>query len=225
MSAEDRIVAIEGALFAELVKVLDGALRGKRRALARLAAREGVEPGNALEELGAFPSSSCAALEEGAGLRPALCTAGTGCPVSEECPLVDESGAESLGSSDLAVLVASLLRCGLRPMPPCPLEGLGAFRQPIEELLARSPRIAEDAPPRTRTSLTLLDVAERRGGLVGAGSAFLAPGEVESVAAFVPPGASRGEPRLVAVESWLRRAAISEVALVEGLAAPRPLKR
>jgi hypothetical protein len=225
MSPEDRIVAIEGALFAELVKVLDGALRGKRRALARLAAREGVEPGNALEELGAFPSSSCAALEEGAGLRPALCTAGVTCPVADECPLVDESGAESLGSSDLASLVASLLRCGLRPMPPCPLEELGAFRAPIEELLARSPRVAADGPPRARTSLTLLDLAGRRGGLVGAAKVFLAPGEVESVAAFVPPGSSRGEPRLVAVESWLRRAAIAEVALVEGLSAPRARER
>jgi hypothetical protein len=207
---------VDGALWQELLAVLDGALHdGRRRALVRLAEREQISAEEAGLELAAFPARSCAALERGVGLTPARCVADQGCPVREECPFVQGQGPAAIGRSALAHLVGALAHRWRKPLPAAPFATLAELPALVRQLLERSGRIRTDSPPRARTALAVADLALRRGGPVGASGAFLTAAELEQVAAFLPPGSGRGDPRLAPVESWIRRAVSAEVALVD----------
>jgi len=208
--------AVDGALWQELMTVLDDALSGeRRRALVRLAEREETAGDEAARELAAFPARSCEALAPGVGLAPERCTAGRGCPVADECPLVRDGGAGAIRRSALAQLVAALVERWRRPLVAAPFPSLAELPALVEQLLARSGRIGPDSAPRSRTATTVLDVAIHRGGPLGATGPFLLALELEQVAAFVPPGAGRGDGRLGPVEAWLRRAVAGEVALLD----------
>jgi hypothetical protein len=214
--AHSRLVPVDGRLLDELLTVLDEAFaEGNRRALGRLAAREGLAADDAVEEVGAFPRGACSALEPGFGLRPSLCTAGRGCPVEEECPFVRGEGPARIPQAATAQLFRELTGRWRRSLPPAPVAGLGALVRPLSRLLERSGRVDADSPPRARTSLALIEMAVRRGGPLGAVTALLTAGELEQVAAFVPPGAGRGDPPLHEVEMWLRQATLAEAGLVE----------
>lgn len=215
MSAASGIVAVDGALLSELLSIATQALRGKRRLLGRLAAREGIDSHDALEELGAFPDSACTALDDSAGLRPALCTAGRGCAVADECSLATSGDSRLIALSATASLVRRLALSWSRPFESSPVRSLSDLAYPVAQLLERSGCAGQDTPPRARTSLALIDMAARRGGPLGALDAFLTQQEVEQVAAFIPPGSGRGDDALLRIEGWLRRAATLEVALVE----------
>lgn len=221
MTDTRRLAAVDGALWGELLTVLDAALQdGRRRPLLRLADREETPAEEAARELAPFPGSSCAALEYGVGLAPAHCIAGRGCPVEDECPLVHGEGAPGIGRSALGQLVATLAGRWRRPLAPAPATALADLAPFLEQLLARSGRTGPDSPPRSRTSVAVLDLALRRGGPLGATGPFLTSAELEQVAAFLPPGSGRGDPRLAPVEAWIRRAVCAEVALVDLAAGP-----
>ncbi len=209
-----RLVAVEGALFGELVEVLGRALvEGRRRPLARLAAREGVGAEEALAELSAFPAGACPAADPAVGLAVARCTAGRGCPVQGECSLV--AGDRHPADSRTASLVRDLLGRWAAGRPASPVDTVAGLLPPVRGLLERSGRAGPGAPPRARTSLALLEMAISRGGIAGATGPFLLAGEAEQMAAHVPPGAGRGDPSLAPVEAWLRRVVSGEDALVE----------
>ncbi len=216
MSGEARgLIALEGRLLDELFEVLRDAIGGRRRVLARLAAREGLDAGRALEELGAFPAAHCSARDDEALLRPADCTAGGDCGVDSECPLVHEGGAQSIARSATASLLRSFVVHWARDLPPAPVARLADLEQPIAAMLAASPRVGDEAPPRARTSLMVLALAARRGGPFGAFRAYLRQGEFERLAAHLPPGSGREVPELRPVEAWVRRLTLLECALVE----------
>ncbi len=208
--------AVDGAAWQELLTVLDDALHGgRRRALLRLAEREETAAEEAARELAAFPGRSCAALERGVGLAPGRCLAGRGCPVEIECPFVRGSDARAIARSALSSLVAALVVRWRRPLPSAPVASLDEFPPLIERLLLQSARIEPGSPRRVRTSLAVVDVAIRRGGPLGATGPFLTSGELEQVAAFVPPGSGRADQQLAPAEAWIRRAVCAEVALVD----------
>ena len=209
------LLALEGRLLDELLEVLGDAADGRRRILARLAAREGLDAGSALEELGALPVAQCSARDDEAVLRPADCTAGGGCIVDSECPLVHEGGAQAIARSATASLLRAFVRHWARERPPAPVEHLADLERPIAAMLAASARVGEEAPPRARTSLMVLALAARRGGPFGAFRAYLRQGEFERLAAHLPPGSGRGMPELRSVEAWIRRLTLLECALVE----------
>ena len=209
-----RLVAVDGALLAELTLVLGRALtEGKRRPLGRLAAREGVSADEALAELAAFPAGACAAADPAVGLAAGRCTAGAGCPVEDECALV--AGGRGPSGSRTAALVRGMVEAWILGLPPAPVAGLAELLDPVRALLERSGRVGPDAPPRARTSVALLEMAVSRGGLAAATGPFLLAAEAEQVAAHVPPGSGRGDPALAPIEAWLRHVASREAALVE----------
>lgn len=209
-------VALDRALWQEFVAVLDeAAAGGARRALARLAAREGLAADEAQRELAAFPAHDCVARERGAGVRAAACTFGSGCPVAEECPLVRGGSSASIAASALGQLVLAFAERCTRPLAPAPIARLAELPPLLDELLQRSGRLGADAPPRARTSLTVLDLALRRGGPFGATGPYLSGAELEQLAAFLPPGSGRDDARLGPIEAFVRRAACAEVALVD----------
>jgi hypothetical protein len=208
--------AVDRRLWEELLAALDEALHEqRRRPLARIAEREEQEADEALREVAAFPSRSCAALERGAGLRAESCLAGAGCVVEDECPLIHGRGSAGIRGSALGLLVAALVARWRRPLPPAPAHSLADLRPLVEMLLARSGRVTAESPPRARTALLVLDVAVRRGGPLGATGPFLTGQELEQVAAFVPPGSGAGDARLGPVEAWIRKAVAAEAALVD----------
>lgn len=209
-------VALDRVLWHEFLAVLDEAVaEGARRSLVRLAAREGLAADEAQRELAAFPTHDCVALERGAGVRVAACTFDTGCPVAEECPLVRGGSSASIATSALGQLVRAFAEHVARPLAAAPFARLAELPPLLEQLLERSGRLGPDAPPRARTSLAVLDVALRRGGPFGATGPYLSGAELEQLAAFVPPGSGRDDPRLGPVEAFVRRAACAEVALVD----------
>jgi len=215
VTGADGLVAVEGRLLDELLDVLREAVGGKRRILARLASREGLDAARSLEELGAFPAAQCAARHDEAIVDPSGCTAGGGCPVEAECPLIRGGGSDAIRASATAGLLASFVERWARPLPPPPVRRLADLEQPIARLLEASPRLAGGAPPRARVSLTVLAVAVRREGPFGAFRAFLRQGELERLAAHLPPGSGRAVPELRPVEAWIRRLTLLECALVE----------
>jgi hypothetical protein len=206
---------VDGPALTEILEVLDAAAGGKRRILARVAARAEIDASSALQELGALPTSSCSAIEAGVGLTPSRCTAGSGCAVEAECPLVRGGEPGRMRASALAELVRRLVARARKPMAEAPVADLAGLAEGVDALLAASERVGPDAPPRARTSMLLLQVATRRGGPFAAVNGFLTAAELEQVAAFVPPGSAREAPSLAPVEAWLRRAATDEVGLVE----------
>lgn len=212
---EKIVRAVDGQLWQELLAALDAAVcDGSRRPLGRLAEREGLPVHDALQELEAFPARSCAALERGAALRPVACTANRGCPVARECPLV-RGGAAGIAASAVASFVGTCAERWTKALPPAPFRDLEELLPAVERLLERSGRTGPDTPPRARTARSVVAVAIRRGGPVGATGPFLSLAELEQVAAFTPPGSGRGDPALGPVETFLRRAVCAEVALVD----------
>lgn len=215
MSTPSRIHVVEGTKLDELLDVAAQALRGKPRGLGRLASREGIDARDALEELGAFPTSACSALDPSVVLRPSNCTASQGCSVADECSLLAGATPAAIAYSSTARLIRALLGRWSRPASTAPVDGLSSMLAEVSRLLERSPRVGAAAPPRARTSLALLDMGVRRGGPLDAFAGFLTQAEVEQVAAFVPPGSGRDDQKLLVVEGWLRQAATLEAALVE----------
>ncbi len=214
------VVGVDRQLWGELLAVLAEALReNSRRPLARLADREGVTPDEALRDLAALPVRSCSAVDPSPNgtLRVASCTAGRGCPVEDECPLVRgaAAGRASIVTSGPAQLVGVLVRRWIRPLPDAPFATLAEFGPLVDRLLERSGRAGHDAAPRARTAHAVIDVSLHRGGPFGATGPYLTAAELEQVAAFVPPGSGRGDALLHPAEAWLRRAVSAEVALVD----------
>lgn len=212
------MIAVDRQLWQELLVVLDEALEGSRRPLARMAEREGVAPDEALRDLAALPARACAAVEKGSILRAAACRAGAGCPVEDECPLVRGGGRDAIQRSGPAHLVRVLVQRWTRPLPPAPFAGMPEFARMVDRLVQHSGRVGPNSPPRARTANAVLDLALRRGGPFAATGPFLTGPELEQVAAFVPPGSARGDALLVPPEAWLRRAVSAEVAVID----PRP---
>ncbi len=215
MKRPSGLFAIDGGHVDELLAALDAALgSGARRDLVRLAERNELQADDALRELDAFPSRECSALSSGLGLSMSRCTAGSGCPVADECPLVHGGTPDRIGQSALAALVMSLLERWRKSYPAAPVQDLSAMREVVSLMLDRRGINAASAPPRARTSLAILDLAIGRGGPVGAVSAVVTAAEVEQIAAFLPPSSGRGESTLTAAEAWLRLDAAAEAALV-----------
>lgn len=211
----DGLFAIDGGHADELLAALDAALaRGSRRDLVRLAERNEVDAADALRELDAFPVRACSALSSGLGLAVSRCSAGSGCSVADECPLVRGGTPERIGQSALASLVVALLTRWRKAYPAAPVNNLVAMRAAVDSMLSRSGVIAASSPPRARTSLAILDLAIGRGGPIGAVSAVVTAAEVEQIAAFLPPSSGRGDSALLAAEAWLRLDAAAEAALV-----------
>ena len=209
-------VAVAGAAWQALLDALDAAVGdGRRQAIVRLAEQEETDAGEALRELAAFPGRRCAAREPRLGIGPARCTAGTGCPVAEACPLARGGDPAAIARSHTARFVAALARRRALPAPERVEFGFDALAEALASLLERSGRCGPGAPPRARTALAVVDLARRRGGPFGATGPFLAAAELEQVAAHVPPGSGRGDRDLALVEAWLRRATALDAALVE----------
>ena len=209
-------VAVAGASWQALLEALDAAvIEGRRQAIARLAEQEELDAGEALRELAAFPAPRCAAREPRIGVAPARCTAGTGCPVAEECPFARRGDPGAIPRSHTARFIAALARRRVVPASEATALSFDALGEALAALLDRSGRCGPDAPPRARTALAVADLARRRGGPFGATGPFLAAAELEQVAAHVPPGSGRGDRDLAPVEAWLRRATAHDAALVE----------
>jgi hypothetical protein len=209
-------VAVVGASWQALLDALDAAVGdGRRRAIARLADQEEIDAGEALRELAAFPARRCEARAPRLGVAPARCSAGTGCPVAEECPLARGGKPEAIARSHTARFVVALARRRALPAPEAFAFSFDRLGEALAALLDRSGRCGPQAPPRTRTALAVADLARRRGGPFGATGPFLTVAELEQVAAHVPPGSGRGDRELAPVEAWLRRATARDAALVE----------
>jgi hypothetical protein len=214
MARRSRVVTIEGPVWdGLLVALADAVTRGDQRELAeRLGGLETEE--TPLQDLSALPVRSCSAVDEEAVLSVSRCTAGRGCPVQDECPLVrDEPG--DMGRSDLSRALARAVDAAGQPVPATVAAELARLREGVEQLLRASGRVGPDSPPRARTSIAVLDMAVRRGGVAAATGPFLRAGELEQVAAFVPPGSGRADTALAELEAWLRRTVCDENALVE----------
>jgi hypothetical protein len=208
------LVAVEGQAWDGLLSVLaDAVQRGDTRGLGQRLA--GLDAGEeALQDLAALPVRACSAIGGEGLLRAGNCSAGRGCPVQEECPLVrgdpSEMGRSALGRA-LGAAVDALRRPGEDP----PVADLEELRGWVEQLLRASGRVAPDSPPRARTSVTVLDMSLGRGGVAGVTGSYLRSGELEQVAAFVPPGSGQQEEGLAEIEAWLRRSVCLESALLE----------
>lgn len=122
------------------------------------------------------------------------------------------AGAAAAGPA-VTALVRALAERWLRPLPAAPFVDLAGLAAPLEDLLERAGRPGD--PGRARTAPDVLRAALARGGPLGATGAYLTGPELEQVAAFVPPGSGRGDPRLAPVEAWIRRAVSHEAAVVE----------
>jgi hypothetical protein len=209
-------VPVAGAAWQALLDALDAALGdGRRQAVARLAEHEELDAGEALRELAAFPARRCGAREPRLGVDPARCTARAGCPVGDECPLARGGDPRAIARSHTARFVAALARRRTLAAPEGVALPFDALAGALAALLERSGRCGPGAPPRARTALAVAELARRRGGPFGATGPFLAPAELEQVAAHVPPGSGRGDRELERVEAWLRRATAHDAALVE----------
>lgn len=224
--ADSSVRMVEGAPWKELVDLLGAALaEGKRRGLLRFAAQQGLEEDEVRRELAAFPGGACAAVDPLFGISVGRCLAGSGCPVLDECPLVTSDPAQ-MRRSAIGSLVCRAVECWVpEEFPECPLLTLGAFRAPLERMLARCGLDIREGPPRARASLALVDLAVGRGGPPGVEGGFLSAEEAEQLAAFLPPGSGRGDPALAPVEAWLRRVATEEGAIVQLGPLPRREQR
>jgi hypothetical protein len=223
MARRSRVVVIEGPVWDGLIAALsDAVTRGDQRELAdRL---DGLETeGTPLQELSALPVRSCSAVDEETVLSVDRCTAGRGCPVQDECPLVRDEP-DDMGRSDLSRALGRAVDAAGRPVPAAVADELARLRGGVERLLRASGRVGADSPPRARTSIAVLDMALRRGGVAAATGPFLRAGELEQVAAFVPPGSGRADAALADLEAWLRRTVCDESALVE-ITGDRPRRR
>jgi hypothetical protein len=214
MPGASGLVIVDGQAWDSLLSTLaDAVSKGETRGLReRLAGLEAAE--EALQDLAALPVRACSAVDGEGLLRPGSCTAGHGCPVEPECPLVRSDPAE-MGSSALGLAVTAAIESAGTAAENAPVDGLDRLRGGIEALLRASRRMGPESPPRARTSLTVLDMALGRGGVVGVTGPYLTAAELERVAAFVPPGSGQGEPELAEVEAWLRKTVCRESALLE----------
>ena len=214
MGKRARVLVIDGPVWDGLLDALsDAVLKGDHRELSDRLGGLSIE-GAPLQDLSALPVRSCSAVEAEAVISAARCTAGRGCPVQEECPLVRDAPAD-MERSDLSRALARAVAASGRPAPAGLAPGMTRLREGVDRLLQASGRVGAESPPRARTSLAVLDMAVRRGGVAAATGAFLRSRELEQVAAFVPPGSGREEPELAALEAWLRETVCGESALVE----------
>jgi hypothetical protein len=214
MLPASRLLVIPGPAWDELLEALSAAVvKGDQRKLA-----ERLDPlavgGTPLQDLAALPVRSCSAVDEETVLSVLRCTAGRGCPVQEECPLV-RSEPEDMARSDLARALTAAVEASGHPAASGGGARLEGLRDGVERLLQASGRVGSESPPRARTSIAVLDMAVRRGGVAGATGPFLRARELEQVAAFVPPGSGRGHDELSRIEAWLRETVCGGNGLVE----------
>lgn len=215
MAGQARLAVVEGTEWQALVDGLRAGIeRGEHRALGRQLKAMGVDEPGALQDLAALPVRACSAVDEDAVLSMERCTAGRGCPVQGECPLVRSTPDDMACSALARGLRAAIERCEIADVS-APVETLDELGRAIERLLEASGRVSPDSPPRARTSLAVLDMARRRGGVAGVTGPFLTASELEQVAAFVPPSSGATEPDLAGVEGWLRQVVCFERALAE----------
>lgn len=208
-----QLALLDGSQWDGILDALrEAVVRGDSRRLGeQLATASAGE--RALQDLAALPVRACSALDEDVVLSPIRCSAGRGCPVEEECPLV-RGAPDEMSSSALAEALRGVVRDGVETVDAAVAADMAQLRERIDRLLRASDKVGPESPPRARTSLAVIDMSLRRGGVAGATGPFLRARELEQVAAFVPPGSGRGEEGLAAIEAWLRRAACRERALL-----------